>query len=554
MAHSVQIKLVSFLAIAAAFMTTVVITPNYSSEPVDLPKLLVMVPFCFAAMTTIMLNPKIFRIKNFRPLIVLLFLFLLQSTFVLFCSGSEFNQQFFGASGRNTGLLTYLALVFILFAVTIATDSNLVRRLSLTLLTTGGLSAAYGILQIINHDPVKWNNPYSPMISFLGNPDFASSFLAFSSATAIAFLFSSRITIRVKLVMSILILISVIDIVKSHAQQGLLVLGLIVAMTILIYLYKSENLDRRIAHFSSAIFTLISSLAVLGIFKIGPLSFLYKLSVRQRGFYWHAAIKMMNNHPVFGIGFDSYGDFYFKFRSANAAFHSLNTQSNSAHNVFLDIGSSGGYLLLLAYLGITIYVGYRGFLLLKQMNGFEPHKVAIVLAWLGYEAQSVISINNLGLAIWGWILGGLIVGSSLEEKGSQTLKNVRNQGRKKISNRPYSLVALIGFIIGLFLVVPAFQSDHNYRNALNSRNADQVMRAVTAYPESTSRTTSAALLLLQSKLTSQGLSLAQHVVSINKNSYNAWALIFNSTDPKSQIHQVAKDNLHRLSPLDKNFA
>jgi len=40
-------------------------------------------------------------------------------------------------------------------------------------------------------------------------------------------------------------------------------------------------------------------------------------------------------------------------------------------------------------------------------------------AWVGYEAQSFISIDNLGIAVWGYLLGGAVVGLSVSQRTEQ---------------------------------------------------------------------------------------------------------------------------------------
>jgi len=65
-------------------------------------------------------------------------------------------------------------------------------------------------------------------------------------------------------------------------------------------------------------------------------------------------------------------------------------------------------------------------LALRRTQG--PDQIAVVVifaAWVSYQVQSLISIDNLGIAVWGYILGGALVGISIPptQNVSHTQKN-----------------------------------------------------------------------------------------------------------------------------------
>ena len=49
-------------------------------------------------------------------------------------------------------------------------------------------------------------------------------------------------------------------------------------------------------------------------------------------------------------------------------------------------------------------------------------------AWIGFQAQSLISIDNIGIAVWGWLLGGAIIGLSngINENLKEKEKNIES--------------------------------------------------------------------------------------------------------------------------------
>ena len=96
-----------------------------------------------------------------------------------------------------------------------------------------------------------------------------------------------------------------------------------------------------------------SSLVFLGLINAGPLAgYLYKPSLEARGFYWRAGIRMLIEHPFFGVGMDGFGDWYRRARTLEDTLFNPGLASNTAHNVFIDIASNGGFPLIALYLAI----------------------------------------------------------------------------------------------------------------------------------------------------------------------------------------------------------
>ena len=155
---------------------------------------------------------------------------------------------------------------------------------------------------------------------------------------------------------------------------------------------------------------------MLGILQIGPLAeIIYKGSISVRGYYWRAGIKMFLNNPVFGVGFDRYGSNFKEYRDITYPLnYGFNLTSSNAHNTFIQFFATGGIFLGLAYLILNGYILKRAIFALKNFSGSNRLIVAgIFSAWVAFHAQSLVSIDNLGISIWGWVLGGSIIGLSV---------------------------------------------------------------------------------------------------------------------------------------------
>ena len=134
----------------------------------------------------------------------------------------------------------------------------------------------------------------------------------------------------------------------------------------------------------------------MSLFGKGPLGqTFYQQSNIFRVDYWAAAVKMIKISPIFGLGFDSFDDWYTRVRGFISAYRTgpIRT-SNSAHNIFLDLGVNGGLLLLATYLVIVFLSLAHSIKKIKedrQNSEIDWLFLAFLAAWISYLAQALIS-------------------------------------------------------------------------------------------------------------------------------------------------------------------
>jgi len=335
--------------------------------------------------------------------------------FILFQVISLVNTDVFitgliGETQRRNGFLNYFALTVVLLFASIRFNYYYSQRLIISSIFIGLVLSSYGLSQISGRDFVEWDNPYNSMISTLGNPNFASALLAVLTIISTLLLFITSIQKIYKIIAVIVIFASVISIFKSDSRQGLLVIVIGLLFYLSIYSYFNFRRIRTLV-----IFVALSSfgLLVAGMLQVGPLaSYLYKSSVSVRGYYWKSAFEMFKDKPLTGVGLDSYGSYFKQFREVGYPLnYGFEITSSNAHNVYLQLLSTGGLFVGITYLLILSLVFIVGILNVKGSSGDEQ-KIALLLlsAWIGFQAQSLISIDNIGISIWGWIFGGSIIG------------------------------------------------------------------------------------------------------------------------------------------------
>ena len=348
---------------------------------------------------------------------------------------------FFGDTQRRNGFLTYLALIVLfLFAIFAVNFTNILKVFK-SILILNLILGTYGLLQIFGRDPYEWNNPYNSMISTLGNPNFSSSILAVFAAVSFFSYFVKRLKLFWKITATMNVFISLFAIVQSESRQGILVfsLSLIIFIVILVL-----NKDKKLGFIVLVPSIALILLAVFGMLQRGPLSsLLYKDSISVRGYYWRAGYEMFRDNPIFGIGVDRYGEYFKQYREAAYAIkYGFEITSSNAHNTFIQFFATSGLVVGLSYLLLVSYIIFVGFQGIKETSGVEKRIIlAILSAYIGFQSQSLISIDNIGISVWGWLLGGAILGlrfsnlaqSASSVKATQPRSEVKNVSRSSRS-------------------------------------------------------------------------------------------------------------------------
>jgi hypothetical protein len=529
-------------------LVTLVVSPYKSYDPINVPKFTLLVVGASILGVLLVASKSPFPTKLPLFLKILLALFVLQLFIVLLTSKAPINQQIFGTFGRNTGLMTYLSFAIVLLAAFKVSTEFFALSFSYAIVGTSVIFAAYCTLQTFGFDPISWVNPYNPITGTLGNPNFASSFLAMSSCALLVLGIKHFKQIKITLAIFSVIIFYLFLIYRSESIQGFLVFGVGAMVIITIYIYHSTAL-RKFLLPTLAIEAISSFVVVMGILNKGPFSFLYKDSVRQRGYYWDSAVEMMMLRPLSGVGLDSFGDWYYQVRSVDSAIQSPLITSSAAHNVFLDMGSNGGFPLFIIYVSLMIFTLVSGIKHLRKMENFDSGLTTIFVLWICYQAQSLISINQIGVAIWGWATTGLLLGY-LKSHGSDKNRPAKTKNRNRNSDKEM-LSAICGLILGLVIGLPSLLADTNFRSSYMGRSADTLIEAAYKFPEDYSRTLVAAEALAKSNLMEQSNLLLNHILEKNPLFYGAWQLRYQISAPNSADQIRAKSMLNRLNPQVK---
>ena len=518
--------------------------------------MIVVVSVGFMCLGLVLANRSSVGWSKYKVVLGFIAVFVVWQLLVVLISGGVINQQLFGSNGRNTGLITYVAFSLIFVASIIASSPTVITRLLVVIFIVGSASLAYGVTQALGGDPFKWVNPYSPVFGFLGNPNFQSSLLGVLGAIVFGQFFIKGLKAQFKALIGLYLLVTLYVIKETHSQQGFLVLALGIGVVVGLYVLQ---LNRSLG-IVYGLLSIAGFFAVLiGVLNKGPLaSILYKDSVTYRGDYWRAAWNMTVDNPIFGVGMDSYGDWYRRSRTIEATLRrGPDTTSNAAHNVYLDISSYGGFPLLTIYVALMALVVVSAVKVLKRSTGFDPVFVGIFGGWVAFQAQSIISINQIGLAIWGWVLSGLIIGYEINTRDAVATEPNPKKGRvagKPAQSSAGSVVALfVAFVLGVLVGMPPYVASAKYKSALETSNPTIIQQAAYIWPVDYSRMIQVAMTLNENKLEAQGLEVALDATKKFPDNYSVWATLNEMKSATAEQKSEALAQMKRLDPLNPNL-
>ena len=539
-----------------ALIATLAITPWYSVDPINVPKLVVISLGGFICLTVAATHWKVIFARDLRVSILAVLLFVLDLLVVLLLAGNNFSQEFYGTFGRSTGFVAYLSLAGLLIAGIISASRFALSRFSWFLIASGALSMFYGVLQSQGLDPVNWSKGLNPVIGFVGNPDFQSALIGFCGIMAFAILIRER-SARIKAGLSIYLTLAFYVIYQTQAQQGFIVYFGGIAIVIFLFLVKSKAKKFSLPVLGAGFVGIF--LVATGALNKGPLaSILHKDSVIYRGDYWRAGLKMTFGHPIFGVGLDCYGDWYRRSRTLEATLRrGPEIVSNSAHNVLLDISSGGGFPLLAFYFVIMLMVLRAAIRVTRRNLNFDPYFSGLFAVWVAYQAQSIISINELGLAVWGWVISGLIIGWEIKGRSPEMEIEVTKPNSPKRSGRTKnvqgllpstSLAIFVGLLIGSLVGLPSFLASGKFKSALASGSASVIVNSAYSFPQDGYRSVQIAYVLHRNKLDSQALPVILDASKKFPDIFDVWKVLASLSNVTPDQMSEAKAQMKRLDP------
>jgi len=519
---------------------TLAILPKITFDLFNVIKLLVIVSGAFGLFFYAVSRAQKQNFKNNRMQISVISVFIISLFAAVINSKAPLDQQIYGFFGRNTGLLTYLALALLLIGISLNGTINTKIRIFKALKFVLWFNVIYGLAQAAGIEFSGATLTYKVVGTF-GNPNFISAFMGIGIASVFTNLLFSKSIKNSNIVSDVvLILLSLITIFISTSKQGILISIAGIGISIFLFLKSKEKLTRYSLPY--LFFYLVGTFtALLGTLNKGPLAkLIYEVSVTYRGDYWNAGINMFKSNPVFGVGLDSYADYYRSARTLEAATRRGPDQiSSAAHNVFIDFLAQGGFILFLTYLTLIIFAIYKFWKIQISNKRFEPITVSIFIGFLCYLAQSTISINNLSLVIWGWVFAGTLL--------------INDENKHTDLKKGSPLLMTLGLVIGVLISLNPLVTDVKYLSAMKGNDPVVLRGAIERWPTTSNYITGGMTAFNGVKDYENLRKLIDFALNRNPREFVAWSQFAYLPDVSQEDKQRAFNEMKKLDPFNSNL-
>ena len=458
---------------------TLTVATNFL-DPINLPKLIAItlpLPWLILYSLRVMDFSRGFsaiREDRFR---IMFSVSLVSLLLLLALSPAPFERRFFGTWGRNNGILTALVSILLSWATyeCVKRNADIVKiaKYSLYILIPTGL---YGLLQVADQDPIAWSSGSMKIFATFGNTNFASAAWGLAAMLSLALLIFDRDSTKIRVTGKASFYATCFFgfIFLSYMTKSIQGLFAIVAFSSLLLISKLLSLRSLFGKILAGLVAGLGALVAQSIFFSGPLTNVISSagSLGFRKIYWNIGLRIFAEKPVFGVGVDSYGDYYRTVRSAEMAkTTSIDLVVNNAHNTFIQtLATMGilGFIALILPVIVTLILGVR-----KYISGEYHINSAFFAMFVALWLMASFSIDNISITLWNWLFLGASLGISagIRKDIPETISSSSKKQRQANPNTLYDfgrIMAGASSIVILFFMWQGASADRNIAKVLRT--------------------------------------------------------------------------------------
>jgi len=392
-------------------------------------------------------------------------------------------DSIFGIYGRFVGIVTVLNLLlwsYIVF-LKINTRKKILNVLNISIVTAV-LVSVYGILQYSDLfvNIFYWTqDPLKRAFATIGHSNHTAAYLGINFVILIGLIRISSFGWRKVLYWMALILLA-IALVLTGSRGGVFAV-IVVVILWLIYGLRTRRFKKDLKQYGKFILFIITILFIAGLIfrtqirslpiisrSISTVNYIEEGNIPDRISWWFSSFEMIKDKPIFGYGLSTYRDVYNKYRRTD--FVTPDDRQDvitpqSAHNEYLTIASTQGFVGLFAYLLMIImtFVYTK-----KSMNNTKDQVLAysIAMGITVYLVQVFVSFGVVSILFVFYTLLGLLLSVSHINKTPKEYKIgliVRSIG---------VILILIFVIVGSVFSFFSLVAEYHYEQAKSNNIED----------------------------------------------------------------------------------
>jgi hypothetical protein len=275
--------------------------------------------------------------------------------------------------------------------------------------------------------------------------------------------------------------------------------------------------------------------------------------VSARGDYWRTSWRIFNDNFFFGVGFDGYRNYEGRYRDLASTFNidALN-YTDASHNVFLDFAVNGGILYLSAYLLLLAFTLRSSLRVIRRSQDLDMNFIVIFGCWIGYLAQSAISFNHLGLAVWGWIFSGALIGYEIIDRQGVDELSKPSPGRqvkvKSAADKKLLGISLLAAVLGGLVALPVYVVNADMWQGIEKQDIAIVEAAAYKWPRDVVRMSITAQMLNRVGKNQEALDLLEKAHDMDPQSVIPLKLIYDYLPSDDAKRIKTRDEIEKLDP------
>ena len=321
-----------------------------------------------------------------------------------------------GSSSHRAGLAAYAAYAVVLSGLVATLSLTAAWRFARAIAIGGSLVAVYGLVQSFGLDFLAWHTPVVPVFSTMGNSNFLSAYVSMVAPLCACLALARGRGQQEKILAWAAVLLCWIVLLRTGSFQGVpaglvgcgVVLGPIAFRRFFPSFRPSVGGPHSRVVGAGALLLVI----VVAALVIPALRDEVGAGLGPRLTYWASAAEVIRQHPVLGVGMDSFGDHYFATRPASAGDNP--ELAEDPHNVFLAMFVNGGVAVGVPYL---VFVLATAVAIIRSWRAARSTDTKLLVSgvagsWAAYQVQSLVGIDVPAVALFHWALAGVVAALS----------------------------------------------------------------------------------------------------------------------------------------------